>query len=255
VSGSRPARRAPGRARGPAVATAGVARTLVLALTLAASGPPARAVTYAFQDYTCPLDGQTFTQGLPTPGHPLGSQLDLKPWGPVLAPAVLPVCPGSRFVLWKREFSEPELMRLRALIASPQWLAIRDVETDYFRIAKLRQWLGDDAADVAFTYLYATWEVDESPERYARYAAVALEAVGHALPGAGDRAPTLQLVALELERRLGRLDAARDRAAGLASSAAFADGPLHALLAQQRVLIDARDTAPHRIDPEARAPH
>lgn len=233
----------------------------VAAGALLAVAPCARAVTYAFQDYTCPLDGRPFTQGLPTPGHPLGSRLDLKPWGPVIAPAVLPVCPDSRFVLWKHQFSDDELARLRPLVASPAWRAIRDTESDYYRVARLRQWLGDDPVDIAFTMLYATWEVDESPERYARYAQEALAAIDQALAPADpaqadapedERQATLGLVAVELQRRLGRFDAARTRLDRMAGRAAYASGTLHALLLQQRALVDAHDTAPHRMGEPAR---
>jgi hypothetical protein len=231
---------------------AAAARVLAAAALLIAA-LPARAVTYAFQDYTCPLDGQTFTQGLPTSGPPVGSMLDLKPYGPVLAPAVLPVCPGSRLPLYKREFAEAEVRRLRHLTTTASWLAIRDTETDYFRTARLRQWLGDDPVDVAFAYLYATWEVDETPERYARYAQEALAAVEAAMPtlgpaaNDGERGATLQLVAVELERRLSRFDDAGRRIARLAPTAAFSGGTLHDLLLQQRALVAARDAHPHRM--------
>lgn len=245
------------RRAGPAL-VAGLAALLAFA-------PPARAVTYAFQDYTCPLDGRPFSQGLPTPGRPLGSRLDLKPWGPVVAPAVLPVCPDSRFVLWKHQFSDEELARLRPFVASPAWQAIRDTETDYYRVARLRQWLGDDPVEVAFTLLYATWEVDEAPERYARYAQEALGAIDQALaasdaanasrPGSPSVAPppdderlaTLRLVAVELQRRLGRFDQAGARLDRLAARAPFTEGTLHALWLQQRALVDAHDAAPHRM--------
>jgi hypothetical protein len=223
------------------MAWATVARTFV-AGTLMIAAARAGAVTYAFQDYTCPIDGQAFTQGLPTSGAPVGSMLDLKPFGPLLAPAVLPVCPGSRFPLYKRAFADDELRRLRELVATAPWLAIRDTETDYFRTARLRQWLGDDPVDVAFTFLYATWEVDETPERYARYAKDARD---------GERGATLQLVALELERRLSRFDAANRRIARLEAAVAFGSGTLHALLLQQRSLVETHDAAPRRMAPAA----
>jgi hypothetical protein len=238
------------------MAWATVARTFV-AGTLMIAAARAGAVTYAFQDYTCPIDGQAFTQGLPTSGAPVGSMLDLKPFGPLLAPAVLPVCPGSRFPLYKRAFADDELRRLRELVATAPWLAIRDTETDYFRTARLRQWLGDDPVDVAFTFLYATWEVDETPERYARYAKDALaavEAAASTLPldaRDGERGATLQLVALELERRLSRFDAANRRIARLEAAVAFGSGTLHALLLQQRSLVETHDAAPRRMAPAA----
>jgi hypothetical protein len=221
---------------------------LAVATTLAAPG--AHAVTFSNQAYTCPIDGQSFTQSLPVPGQPQGSMLDLKPWGPGYAPVVLPVCPGNRFVVWKRDFTPAEVQKYRELVASPRWLAIRDTETDYYRIARLREWHGDDAVDVAFTLLYATWEVDDTPDRYARYATEALAAIdaAHAaLPPDDPRAGTLGLLAVELARRLGHFDAAGGRLKTIEAASGDLDPALRSVIDQQRTLIAARDAAPHRL--------
>jgi hypothetical protein len=232
---------------GPAVRALAAA----LPLALAVAWPSAAAITYANQSYTCPIDGQVFTQSLPSSGQPQGSMLDLKPWGPVIAPFVLPVCPGNRFVLWKRNFDDAEVKRYRELVASPRWLAIRDTESDYYRIARLRQWSGDPAVDVAFTFLFATWEVDNTPDRYARYAQDALGAIDTALaslPANDPRTETLRLLTVELERRLGHFDAAADRLKAASSSPDAMDPPQQTVAGQQRALIAARDAGPHRMD-------
>lgn len=235
--------------------SAASAAALLLAASLSAAGP-ARAVTYAVHELVCPLDGQPFTQGLPTPGTPLGAMLDLKPWGPVIAPAVLPACPGSGFLVFRPDLDAAAVARYRALVATPRWTALRDdpAHTDYWRLARLREWAGDDPVEIAFDALYATWEVDRDPAQYARYAASALVDVDRALAAApaDPRAPTLRLVGVELARRLGRFDAAAARLEALEST--HPDDPtLRRVLAQQRALVDARDDRSHRLE-DARAP-
>jgi hypothetical protein len=187
-------------------------------------------------------------------GTSFGQQLDLKPFGPMPAPWPLARCPSNGFVLYKEEFSADEIERLKPYVLSPEYQALRKDNSDYYLAAQLLQFMGADADEVAWSLLQATWEMEADATRYRRYAQEALAKFSVSLtkPQADrQKWATMQLIAGELERRLGRFEDARERFSELGAEDEFHTGVLAEILAYQLQLVDASDTQPHPI-PEKR---
>jgi tetratricopeptide (TPR) repeat protein len=222
--------------------------TAIVLLVLPQLSP---ALTFREVELTCPLDGSRFNVTRPASGTSRGIFLDLKPFGPIIAPWPLARCPSNGFVLYKPHFSDEEIARLRPFVASAEYQALQSHHTTYYLAARLRAYLGETPAQLAWTLLEATWEAEPGAQ-YERYATEALRAFQEALaePYA---APTQwvadQLVAGELERRLGRFEPARQRFLALTAHDAVQAGGVRAILALQLQLIDAQDARP-RLAPE-----
>src|SRR5690606_29947103 len=129
------------------------------------------------------------------------------------APWPLPVCPGNGFAMFKREFDGGELQRLAAYVDGVEH---RDIvareEAWYFEAAALMEQLGMPAAARADALLKATWPAGKDAARYRRYAAAALAAhdqsCGRSQPDGRGAGLQCRMLVGELQRRLGRFDAA-----------------------------------------------
>ena len=199
-------------------------------------------------DVTCPIDGQVVKTREAKSGTKLGNYLDMKPYGPMPAPWPIARCPGNGFVIYKPVFSSEELQRFRAYVATDEYRALLRPHSNYYLAARLQIHNGEPPRQVAYTLLKASWEA-EGTELYPRYAREALEMFGKALAGPFDNeqgAVTAELLAGELERRLGMFDAARARFERLRREPRFQDGFNRDYVALQLELIAARDRGVHR---------
>ena len=175
---------------------------------------PASALTYREVTYTCPLDGRTFAYRAVNSYSQFGMQLDLRPTGALVAPMPMPVCPDSGFVVYRDDFGDEEISLFRRLVQAPEYRALREAETDYFVAAHQAGKLGEDAWTIAILTLQATWEVEEKPEKYGHYAALAitrLEEAGKDYSPDGETGEqwwTVKLLVVNLYRRLGEFDTA-----------------------------------------------
>ena len=222
--------------------------------------PPVSALTFAEMTYTCPIGGEVFTQRRPASGTGFGMELDMKPFGALIAPWPLPVCPGNGFVIYKDEedFSAAERERLTAYVASDGYRTLVADDTPYYRAAMLMRAAGDDSVPAAVVLLRATWEA-QADAQYTRYAEAALaayrlEIAQEPAPAAPDMASvTRRLLVGELLRRLSRFDEAESEfialQAALAGDIAPAaiDPVVPVILRYQRELIAQRDAQPHRV--------
>ena len=208
----------------------------------------AAALTVREETFHCPIDGEVFKQVVAMSGTSFGTHLDLKPFGPIAAPWPLPVCPTSGFVMYRANFKPEEIDRLREYVASNEYVKARE-ETPYYRTAKLRERMGESTAAIAYTLLRATWET-RSAEQYARYAREALAAYRKALEQMtrDDKAwPTAELVAGELERRLGLFDEARARFERAKNVEVLQSGVYPRIIDFQLELIAERNTKSHQV--------
>ncbi|MFP5391179.1 MAG: hypothetical protein ACLGI6_06485 [Gammaproteobacteria bacterium] len=196
-------------------------------------------------------------------GTQFGIFLDLKPYGPIAAPWPLAKCPANGFVLYKPKFSKAELAKLKPYVASAEYRTLGANHTDYYLAARLARVAGEPAVTIAQLLLRATWEagpqedeqgkVKVDTQRYAQYAGEALDAFKAVLAQPADvpeQWQTDQLVALELERRLGRFEEAQARLDALAGRTEFASGTMHTIVELQRKLIAARDNQPKQVPEE-----
>lgn len=247
-------------------AWAGLSLGIALA-SLSPSVPDAQAHTIMRKEQVCPLDGTRFTATLDGSGTSFGQHLDMKPFGPTPAPWRLAVCPKDHFVMYQDKFSKDELDTLRPLIQSPAYQTLATDHTEYFLLGKIFEHLKRPPLQTALVYVKASWQVDTDPVRYAEYAKEALRhyEVGLAAPDPASREDSAEerasqrknaeLLVGELERRLGRFDAALARFNRLKNSPQLKEPILQAIVAQQLALIAAKDSAPHRIErPDAKQP-
>lgn len=143
---------------------------LILVLAALAAAPlPVLATTSYPEDFTCPIGGERFQDQVIGSYSSWGSRPDGRPYG-TLPWVPLPECPGNGFLLFQEEFTPQEIAILTPLVASPEYQAMRDAETQHYRAWWLQRALGPaEAAPLAETLLVATWQTDEEPERKARY--------------------------------------------------------------------------------------
>jgi hypothetical protein len=183
-----------------------------LLIPLFALSLSAQASTVATEKFVCPVGGEKFTAQMAMSGTAFGQYLDFKPYGPIFAPPPLPVCPGNKLVMYKT-FSPAEVVSLTAFLKSGHYLSKDRKHSPYYLAARLMRHLDEPQEKIARALLMSTWEADE-PALYQEYAAEALKAFGMALEGNYDsRMGRLndEVVAGELERRLGRFDEAGAR--------------------------------------------
>ena len=241
---------------------------LILGLAWVASqlgAPPtwplgqAQAHTIMQKQQVCPLDGTRWTATLDGSGTSFGQYLDMKPFGPTPAPWRLAVCPKDHFVMYQDTFTPNELATLRPLIESAAYQALAKDHSEYFLLGTIFEHHKRPPFVVALAFVRASWQVDRDPVRYAEYATEALRHYERGFaspepPSADDSAEeradqriNAELLAGELERRLGRFDAARARFSRLQGSPQLKLDILRSIVAQQLALIAAKDATPQRI--------
>ena len=211
--------------------------------------PITSALTFQEEELTCPIDGENFKATLAASGTMFGRFLDFKPFGPIAAPWPLAKCPSSGFVMYKDKFSDDELAQLRKYVLSDEYKKLSSSHVNYYLAARLRAHLGEKSSRLANTLLQATWEA-KSQSQYEQYASEALDAYKQVLKeenGESENWFNNQLIAGELERRLGRFEDAKQRFMNLAKHEKAKAEICAAILALQMQLIEARDSQPHMI--------
>ncbi len=191
-----------------------------VAVALAAQIVPAHALTMGVKEFTCPIDGKKFKANVAASGTSFGMRLDMKRIGPIAQPWPMPACPGSGFPLYKRKFSDAEIKKFKALVATPAYKAAAKGNTTYFVAAWVQEKMGAKPHRLALYYLRATWEAERGDKaRHRKYLETTLRYFDAHLKGSdlkGRRNQTAALLAANIERRLGRFDAAQKRLKALA---------------------------------------
>lgn len=216
-----------------------------------------QALTLRDVEYTCPLDGKKFTAKSVMSQTRFGKCLDMKPFGALVAPMPLPKCPESGFVMYKAKFSDAELAKIRAYVASKEYQELRKVNTDYAMAALIQGLLDEPVAQRAFTLLQASWEAKSSTQ-YKEYALEAVKVLRGILNHPKAEIKKEQRIAMsfvlgELLRRLGEFEAAEKHFSTLLSELTAAGGANEtqkAILDTQYALIKKKDiqsyTAPQK---------
>jgi hypothetical protein len=204
-------------------------------------------------EITCPLDGTKFKSPVPVRGVQTGTRLDFKPIGSMEIPVPLPVCPKDHFVMYKNQFTDAEKERLKKFVLSPEYQNLAKENPSYFLLAKIFEYLGETDWQIANAYLLASWQVENKPEKEKQYLELTLQHLNKFLSTGnkeGDRTwETGQLLAGEMERRLGRFDDAKKRFLGLGKLSGFKQGFNAAVLMYQLDLIAKKDSGVHELPP------
>jgi len=230
--------------------------TLAIAALAASLGfgamlaPPAHALTWASRDFTCPLDGEKFTARVPASWTKFGTRLDLRPIGALVAPYPVPVCPTTGFPIYKKKFSAQEIAKLKTIVASPAYREARKKNTSYYLVGFLRERMGDSASVTAYAYLQASWQAEtKDPALNRRYLTLTLDRLDRAIAKAKPKSRgwwTMQVLAANLTRRLGRFADAEKRLERLPLDELAAKSVYRRLVTQVRGLAAKRDVAPRR---------
>lgn len=171
------------------------------------------ATTYAPVRRTCPIGGEKFESYEMMSNSYFGSRPDGKPYSPTPVGRI-PECPQNGFIIFDDELTPTELARLTPLIATAEYRALRQAETQYYRAWWLlsRSGRNDRYLEAAFL-LTASWQSDDDPVRKARYqAAFVTAATGLTRDGGNtERWFSLNLRAANALRELGRFDEAAAR--------------------------------------------
>jgi len=231
------------------------ARVALVGAVIGANAIPAAETAMATTTYearvTCPIDGQPFTATLIGSYFQSGMRLDFKPIGSLSAPTPYPVCPGNGFVVYKDTFSDAELSRIRAIVASDEYRQLRSDNTDYFMVAYVKERLGTSQYDLAHTYLRASWEAErdmpELADPYRRLARQAFDNFRRAERNHTEEWWTAAVVAAEMDRLLARFETVEFRISTLPLAELRANHPgLNAVLDQIRTHANQRNSAPEQ---------
>jgi hypothetical protein len=134
-------------------------------------------------------------------------------------------------------------------VLSPEYQNLAKDNTSYFLLAKIFEYLGETDWLIANSYLQATWQVEDKPEKEKQYLDLTLQHLNKFLSTGnkeGDRAwETGQMLAGEMERRLGRFDEAKKRFLDLSKLSGFKQGVNAAVVNYQLDLISKKDTGVH----------
>jgi hypothetical protein len=231
---------------------------ILLWLLLLCCAVPVLAHKVGEERVVCPFSRRPFLALVEMSGTQMCQRFDFKPVGYIGAPSLVPICPDHGFAI-DRELFNTEVEKLRPWVESPEFRRMAAEESPYYRIAQARERLSAAPEQIAFAYLSASWQVEEDPPRYQRYIDLAVRALdAHiaavaAAPDAGGRqlsADDATVLAAELERRLGRFDAARTRLATLDGGS---EASLATFVQRERELIDARDAERHYLSSDGEA--
>lgn len=140
------------------------------------------------------------------------------------------------------------------------WKAVRDDDDDRVAIVTRTSStfcsgadLGENGFSIAYTYLKASWETEGGKlDLHRRYLALTISKFDGFLTTAKQATKrwwTAQLLAGNLERRLGRFEAADKRLANLPLSSQPSGSIYRRVATQVRAAIAARDSAPRKFKP------
>lgn len=232
------------RLMGIIVAVAGLACGLVASEVLAGTPYTAKA--------TCPVDGRQFDYTATASVTTFGSELDGMTRASWIVPMPIPQCPDSRFPVYQDSFSSPEQARIRTLVETPEYEAVKD-EASYYLLWFVLERLEPVDADLNRSWLMvqATWQVRDDPERYSRYVVETIPLVEAALGADAELDPAdwwyVQIVLANLSRQTGDFDAAQARLDGLPGEVPDM-GDLRQRVARTTELVAGRDSSPQTPD-------
>jgi uncharacterized protein (DUF2225 family) len=217
-------------------------------LAILVSSPDSR--IDVLHEFTCPICGETFEAEETISQYQTGMRIDLKPLGAVAAPPPLPVCPSCGFVVYEQELVEDERQVLSEYVNSEEYQQMAKEHSSYYLLAKIYEQLERDKSLIAHMYLKASWQVEDNPDRCNEYLEESLKNLNAEFSESPERDEdweTKQVLAGELERRLGKFEEAKDRFMELKYLPEFQGNFLEKVIDFELILIQAGDTKPHEL--------
>jgi hypothetical protein len=187
-------------------------KILLVSSLLAAASPSVGApgATLVHKSMTCPIGGASFDYAAPASTTAFVSRPDGKPYG-TTAPTALPECPDNGLILYK-DYDESEVAKLKPLVASDEYQALRKDGGQYYRAYWLMRKMGLGPEDYLWALLQASWEADSRPELRERYLTELADQSARVPPAPAD----INWIGMEARsinalRELGRFDEAAAR--------------------------------------------
>ena len=193
-------------------------RNLVIAAAFAAIVLPtggvlgaAPAAPIPSRAMSCPVGGGSFQFQPIAPPVVAGERPDGRPVGGTKFPLTLPECPDNGLILYK-EYDAGEVAKLKPLVASEAYQALRKDGSQYYRAYWLMREMGQPPERYLWALLQASWEADGRPELRKRYLEELVEASAKVPPRPGDLTWIgMEGRAINALRELGRFDEALAR--------------------------------------------
>jgi hypothetical protein len=178
-------------------------------------------------------------------------RLDLKKLGDVVEPPTLPQCPKCKFIVFSDTLGEPVIKKVKAFVQGGDYQMLAAKSPSWACLAQLQEFLSADPVYIAFSYLRASWQVEEKPALSERYLARAYDRFSKVAQtmseGHKDRLNVLLLCG-EFERRLGKFEEAEKRFREILAMEDFKQEPRREpIVTLQLKLIAAQDRAPHTL--------
>lgn len=231
---------------------------LLVAMWLGLPPQPADADTGGDRTYTCPLCSKNFESFTARSGTSFGSRLDFKEVGPIRSPWPIPRCSHCGFVIYSKELDEAKKATLRLFVASDAYAPVWKGHTHYYCMGLILEACEKkEKIDLSTVFLKATWELEDTDERFEAYATKAIAALGAVRPPAEDAEGKAAIDAredyliarylrLELQRRCGAFAAALETLKEIATlDRGQAPTWYEKAIAFQTTLVKKQDKAPH----------
>ena len=213
------------------------------------AGIPAALAQGKTVEVVCPIDGERFKYQLAPERSTNETYLDQRSVDPAL-PWPYAKCPTSGFVIYRSNFPRGRIARLQQYVKTDEYRQLAKVHTTRYLEAVMRRYLNDSPYAVAYALLQATWEAWGNPALYKQYAGEALAAYDaialETLPEIRQRI-LKRMISVELARRLGQFDSARERLLAMRDSAELSTPFLQRIVELQLKLVRAKDSGPHKI--------
>ena len=207
------------------------------------------ATTFQTQERICPIGGERFTENVIMSYSVFGRRLDLKPQGTYgTAPVPLVVCPNG-FVDFKKNYSEEEIISFTSLINSTSYQNSRSGNTDYYMLAKILEHAGAPKLNIGWTYLEASWEVENkrSLKKYLQYLNLAIDNFNAAVEtGNREVGFKIRFLLVELNRLKGDFESAELKLKELEANLTLV-GYEKVVVDFAKELIDGRNSKPQSL--------
>lgn len=141
---------------------------LSFAVMVTALSAPANATTFFEEEFVCPIGGEEFKARVVVSNSSFGQRPDGKLYSPL---PVYPVveCPQNGFLLFDENFTEEELQILEEAIATTEFQAMRETDTQHYRVWWLKNKVQRDEVSQLSSLLRAGWETDHDYDRKVKY--------------------------------------------------------------------------------------
>ncbi len=163
--------------------------------------------------------------------------------------------------MFLENFDAAMVEKLKPFVLSNDFRQAAEKYPSYYLLALIQEWTKAPPYFIGHSYLRASWQLEHKPQAMNQCLERALANLSTAFAtmkrGEKETVNTALLLG-ELERRLGRFEAAAERFRDLRSADEFKDAAFQKLIGRELELISAKVSEPRSIDPrldaEAAAP-